>query len=93
MSDKRFKQIRNYFYSIKDECIRLISDCDNADDVNCIFHEYYGELFGGYTVAFMLTDYEHERTKLLSLYNECLSLMHFKCLLYMNVLNDDEVGC
>lgn len=41
MSDKRFKQIRNYFYSIKDEC---------------------------------------------------LSLMRFKCLLYMNVLNDDDGG-
>ena len=36
MSGKRFKQIRNYFYSIKDECIRLISDCDNVDDVKCI---------------------------------------------------------
>ena len=93
MSDKRFKQIRNYFYSIKDECIRLISDCDDVDDVKRIFHEYYGELLGAYTVAFMLTDYEYERTKLLSLYNECLSLMRFKCLLYMNVLNDDEAGC
>lgn len=80
------------FYLIKDECIRLISDCDNTDDVKCIFHEYYGELFGAYTVGFMLTDYEHERTKLTSLYNECLSLMRFRCLLYMNVLNDDEGG-
>ena len=93
MNDKRFKQVRNYFYSIKDECIKLISDCDNVDDVKCIFHEYYGELFGAYTVGFMLTDYEHERTKLTILYNECLSLMRFKCLLYMNVLNDDEGGC
>lgn len=92
MNDKRFKKIRNYFYSIKDECIRLISDCDNADDVNRIFHEYYGELIGAYRVGFMLADYEHERSKLLSLYNECLSLMRFKCLLYMNVLNDDEGG-
>ena len=49
MGDKRFKQVRNYFYSI----------------------------------------YEHERSKLLSLYNECLSLMRFRCLLYMNVLNDE----
>lgn len=40
----------------------------------------------------MLTDYEHERSKLLSLYNECLSLMRFKCLLFMNVLSD-EGGC
>lgn len=93
MSDKRFKQVRNYFYSIKDECIRIISVCDNVDDVKRIFHEYYSELHGAYTVGFILTDYEHERSKLLSLYNECLSLMRFKCLLYMNVLNDDEVGC
>ena len=92
MSDKRFKQIRNYFYSIKDECIKLISSCDNADDVKHIFHEYNGELHGAYTVGFMLTDYEHERSKLLSLYNECLSLMRFKCLFYMNVLSDDG-GC
>lgn len=90
MSDKRFKQIRNYFYSIKDECIKLMSVCDNVNDVNRIFHEYYGELLGGYTVAFMLSDYEYERTKLYSLYDECLSLIRFKCLLYMNVLNDDE---
>jgi hypothetical protein len=89
MSDKRFKQIRNYFYLIKDECIKLISTCDNADDVKRIFHEYYSELHGAYTVGFMLTDYEHERSKLLSLYNECLSLMNFKCLLYMNVLSDE----
>lgn len=93
MSDKRFKQIRNYFYSIKDECIKLIYDCDNVDDVKHIFLEYHGELFGAYTVGFMLTDYDHERTKLTSLYDECLSLMRFKCLLYMNVLNDDEGGC
>lgn len=92
MSDKRFKQIRNYFYSIKDECIILISTCDNADDVNRIFHEYYGELIGAYRVGFMLSDYEHELSKLLSLYNECLGLMRFKCLLYMNVLSD-EGGC
>jgi hypothetical protein len=92
MSNERFKQIRDYFYSIKDKCIRLISACDNANDVNRIFHEYYGELIGGYRVAFMLTDYEHERSKLLSLYNECLGLMRFKCLLYMNILNDDEGG-
>jgi hypothetical protein len=32
-----------------------------------------------------------ERFKLLSLCNECLSLMRFKCLLYMNVLNDDDL--
>lgn len=90
MSDKRFKQIRDYFYSIKDECIKLMSVCNNVNDVNRIFHEYYGELLGGYTVAFMLVDYEYERTKLYSLYDECLSLIRFKCLLYMNVLNDDE---
>lgn len=90
MSDKRFKQIRDYFYSVKDECIKLMSVCNNVNDVNRIFHEYYGELLGGYTVAFMLADYEYERTKLYSLYDECLSLMRFKCLLYMNVLNDDE---
>ena len=93
MSDKRFKKICNYFYSIKDECIKLMSDCDNADDIKRIFHEYYDELFGSYTVGFMLCDYGHERTKLTCLYDECLSLMRFKCLLYMNVLNDDEVCC
>lgn len=90
MSDKRFKQIRDYFYSIKDECIKLMSVCNNVNDVNRIFHEYYGELLGGYTVTFMLADYEYERTKLYSLYDECLILIRFKCLLYMNVLNDDE---
>ena len=92
MTKKRFKQIRNYFYLIKDECIKLISTCDNADDVKHIFHEYYGELHGAYTVGFMLTDYEYERAKLSSLYNECFGLMHFKCLLYMNVLNDDVIN-
>jgi hypothetical protein len=91
MSNKTFKQIRNYFYSIKDECIKLMSVCDNVNDVNRIFREYYGELLGAYTVGFMLTDYEHERIKLLSLHDECLSLMRFKCLLYMNVLNDDVI--
>ena len=91
MSDKRFKQVRNYFYSIKDECVKLISDCDNVDDVNHIFNEYTSELYGAYTVGFMLADYEHERSKILSLYNECLGLMRFKCLLYMNVLNDDDL--
>ena len=90
MSVKSFKQVRNYFYSIKDDCVKLMSVCDNADDVKRIFHEYYGELFGAYTVGFMLADYEHERSKLLSLYNECLDLMRCKCLLYMSVLNDDE---
>jgi hypothetical protein len=91
MSDKRFKQIRNYFYSIKDECIKLMSVCDNVNNVNRIFHEYYVELLGAYTADFMLTDYEHQRIKLLSLHDECLSLMRFKCLLYMNVLNDDVI--
>ena len=76
MSDKRFKQIRNYFYSIKDDCMRLISDCDNVDDVKCIFQEYYGELCRAYTVGFMLTDYEHERSNLLSLYDECLNVCY-----------------
>lgn len=89
MSDKRFKQISNYFYSVKDECIVLMYACDDVDDVNRVFNEYSAKLCGAYTVAFMLTDYEHERSKLLSLYNECLDLIRFKCLLYMNVLNDD----
>lgn len=71
----------------------MISDCDDVNDVKRIFHEYYGELHGAYIVGFMLTDYEHERSKLLSLYNECLGLMRFRCSLYMNVLNDDEGGC
>lgn len=93
MSDKRFKKLCNYFYSIKDECIKLMYDCDNVDDVNHIFNEYTSELYGGYNAGFMLTDYEHERSKLLSVFDECLSLMRFKCLLYMNVLNGDEVGC
>ena len=39
MSDKRFKQIRNYFYLIKDECIRLISACDNADKLTRYLRE------------------------------------------------------
>lgn len=91
MSDKRFKKLCNYFYSIKDECIKLMYDCDNADDVERIFHGYYRELFGAYTVGFMLADYEHERSKLLSLYNECSGLMRFKCVLYMNILNDDDL--
>lgn len=91
MSDKRFKKLCNYFYSIKDECIELMSVCDNADDVERIFHEYYGKLIGGYTVGFMLTDYEHEGSKLSSVYYECLSLMRFKCVLYVSVLNDDDL--
>ena len=36
MSDKRFKQVRNYFYSIKDDCIKLISNCDNAFYMNVL---------------------------------------------------------
>lgn len=91
MTKKRFKQICNYFCLVKDECIKLMSGCDNANDVKRIFHEYYDELFGAYTVGFMSADYEYERTKLSTLYNECFDLMRFKCLLYMNVLNDDVI--
>lgn len=91
MTKNRFKQVCNYLYDMKDTCIKLMSVCDNANDVKRIFNEYYSELSGAYTVGFMLTDYEYERSKLLSLYNECLGLIRFKCLLYMNVLNDDEV--
>ena len=55
-----------------------------------IYNEYYNKLVGAYTISFMLTDYEYERSRLLDVYNECLDMMRFKRLLRINMITDGK---
>ena len=89
MTKNRFKQVCNYFYDLKNGCCGKMFESYNVDDVINIFNEYYNKLVGAYTISFMLTDYEYERSRLLDVYKECLDIMRFKYLLRMNMLNDD----
>lgn len=89
MTKNRFKQVCNYFYDLKNGCSGKMFESDNVDDVINIFNEYYNKLVGAYTISFMLTDYEYERSKLLDVYKECLHIMRFKQLLRINMINDD----
>lgn len=89
MTKNRFKQVCNYFYDLKNGCCGKMFESDNVDDVINIFNEYYNKLVGAYTISFMLTDYEYERSRLLDVYKECLHMMRFKHLLRMNMINDD----
>ena len=43
-------------------------ETDIIDDIINIFDEYCNKLVGAYTIAFMLTDYEYERSRLLDVY-------------------------
>ena len=90
MTKNRFKQVCNYFYDLKNGCCGKMFESDNLDDVINIFNEYYNKLVGAYTISFMLTDYEYERSRLLDVYKECLHMMRFKHLLRMNLINDDK---
>ena len=88
MSKNRFKQVCNYFYDLKNGCCGKMFETDIIDDIIKIFDEYQNKLVGAYTIAFMLTDYEYERSKLVDVYKECLHIMRFKYLLRMNMIND-----
>lgn len=90
MTKNRFKQVCKYFYDLKNGCSDKMFESDNVDDVINIFNEYYNKLVGAYTISFMLTDYEYERSRLLDVYKECLHMMRFKHLLRMNMINDDK---
>lgn len=65
-------------------------ESDIIDDINDIFNEYYNKLVGAYTISFMLTDYEYERSRLLDEYKECLHIMRFKYLLRINMITDGK---
>lgn len=90
MTKNRFKQVCNYFYDLKNGCCGKIFESDIIDDINDIFNEYYNKLVGAYTISFMLTDYEYERSRLLDVYKECLDMMRFKYLLRINMINDGK---
>lgn len=90
MTKNRFKQVCNYFYDLKNGCCGKMFETDIIDDINDIFNEYYNKLVGAYTISFMLTDYEYERSRLLDVYKECLHIMRFKHLLRMNMINDGK---
>lgn len=90
MTKKRFKQVCNYFYDLKNRCCDEMFECDNVDNITNIFNMYYDKLEGAYTISFMLTDYEYERHKLKDVYEGCLGLMRFKHNLLINILNDDD---
>ena len=85
MTKNRFKQVCKYFYDLKNGCCGKMFE----SDINDIFNEYYNKLVGAYTISFMLTDYEYERSRLLDVYKECLDIMRFKYLLRINMINDD----
>ena len=89
MTKNRFKQVCKYFYDLKNACCGKMCETDIIDDINDIFNEYYNKLVGAYTISFMLTDYEYERSRLLDVYKECLDIMRFKYLLRINMINDD----
>lgn len=88
MTKNRFKQVCNYFYDLKNGCCGKMFESDIIDDINDIFNEYYNKLFGAYTISFMLTDYEYEKSRLLDVYKECLHMMRFKYLLRINMITD-----
>lgn len=90
MTKNRFKQVCNYFYDIKNGCCGKMFETDIIDDIIKIFDEYYNKLVGAYAIAFMLTDYEYERSKLLDVYKDCLHMIRFKYLLRMNMINDGK---
>lgn len=90
MTKNRFKQICNYFYDLKNGCCGKMFESDIIDDINDIFNEYYNKLVGAYTISFMLTDYEYERSRLLDVYKECLDIIRFKYLLRINMINDGK---
>ena len=86
MTKNRFKQVCNYFYGLKNGCCGKMFETDIIYDINNIFDEYYNKLVGAYTISFMLTDYEYERSRLLDVYKECLDMMRFKRLLRINMI-------
>lgn len=86
MTKNRFKQVCNYFYGLKNGCCGKMFETDIIYDINNIFDEYYNKLVGAYTISFMLTDYEYERSRLLDVYKECLDIMRFKRLLRINMI-------
>lgn len=86
MTKNRFKQVCNYFYGLKNDCCSKMFETDIIDDIINIFDEYYNKLVGAYTISFMLTDYEYERSRLLDVYKECLDMMRFKRLLRINMI-------
>ena len=86
MTKNRFKQVCNYFYGLKNYCCSKMFETDIIDDIINIFDEYYNKLVGAYTISFMLTDYEYERSILLDVYKECLDMMRFKRLLRINMI-------
>lgn len=90
MTKNRFKQVCNYFYDLKNGCCGKMFESDIIDDINDIFNEYYNKLVGAYTISFMLTDYEYERSRLLNVYKECLDIMRFKHLLRINMINEGK---
>lgn len=90
MTKNRFKQVCNYFYDLKNGCCGKMFESDIIDDINNIFNEYYNKLVGAYNISFMLTDYEYERSRLLDVYKDCLSIMRFKYLLRINMINDGK---
>lgn len=90
MTKNRFKQVCNYFYDLKNGCCGKMFESDIIDDINDIFNEYYNKLVGAYTISFMLTDYEYERSRLLDVYKECLDIIRFKYLLRINMINDGK---
>lgn len=90
MTNNRFKQVCNYFYDLKNGCCGKMFESDIIDDINDIFNEYYNKLVGAYTISFMLTDYEYERSRLLDVYKECLDIIRFKYLLRINMINDGK---
>ena len=90
MTKNRFKQVCNYFYDLKNGCCGKMFETAIIDDIINIFDEYCNKLVGAYTIAFMLTDYEYERSKLLDEYKECLHIMRFKYLLRINMINDGK---
>lgn len=90
MTKNRFKQVCNYFYSLKNTSCGKMFETDIIDDIINIFNEYHNKLVGAYTISFMLTDYEYERSRLLDVYKECLYIMRFKYLLRINMINDGK---
>lgn len=90
MTKNRFKQVCNYFYDLKNECCGKMFETDIIDDIINIFNEYHNKLVGAYTISFMLTDYEHERSRLSVVYNECLHIIRFKYLVRINMINDGK---
>lgn len=90
MTKNRFKQVCNYFCDLKNGCCGKMFESDIIDDINDIFNEYYNKLVGAYTISFMLTDYEYERSRLLDVYKECLHIMRFKYSLRINMINDGK---